>query len=273
MEINQLLVAFMLTLFAGLSTGIGGAIAFFTRKTNKNLLSMALGFSAGVMIYISFVQIFPDAVGILSEELGEQTGTWVGVASFFGGIFLTALIDKLIPTHRNPHEVTGVEAMESNGGTQEKVKNQKLLRTGLFVALAVATHNFPEGFATFMASLKDPALGLGIALAVAIHNIPEGIAVSVPIFHATGNRKKAFLYSFISGLAEPAGAIVGFLLLSRFLNDLVFGIVFALVGGIMVFISFDQLLPTAREYGKHHIAISGMIAGMMVMALSLLLFL
>jgi ZIP family zinc transporter len=139
-------------------------------------------------------------------------------------------------------------------------------------ALAVSIHNFPEGFATFMSAIRDPSLGISIAIAIAIHNIPEGIAVSVPVFYATGSRKKAFLYSFLSGMSEPIGAIIGYLILSQFMSDTLFGIVFAAIGGIMVFISFDQLLPTAREYGEHHLSIYGLVSGMAVMAISLMLF-
>ena len=148
----------------------------------------------------------------------------------------------------------------------------KVFITGLFTALAIALHNFPEGLATFVSALDDPALALPIVFAIAIHNIPEGISVSIPIYHATGSKKKAFLYSFISGLAEPIGALVGWLILMPFMNDTVFGIIFASVAGIMVFISFDELLPAAREYGEHHLSIYGLISGMMLMAVSLLLF-
>jgi ZIP family zinc transporter len=120
--------------------------------------------------------------------------------------------------------------------------------------------------------MKEPGLGIAIAVAIAIHNIPEGIAVSIPMFYATGNKIKAFWYSFASGLAEPIGALVGITLLMPFMNDTVFGILFALVAGIMVYISLDELLPSAEKYGLHHLTIGGVIAGMGVMALSLLLF-
>jgi len=144
---------------------------------------------------------------------------------------------------------------------------------GFFSALAIGIHNFPEGLATFAAALKDPTLGVGIAIAIAIHNIPEGIAVSAPIYYATGSRKKAFVWSFVSGLAEPVGALVGYLLLYNLFTDITFGILFGAVGGIMVYISLDELLPSAEEYGHHHVAIYGLLGGMAVMALSLLLFL
>ena len=146
------------------------------------------------------------------------------------------------------------------------------MRMGLFTALAIAIHNFPEGLATFAAALADPALGISTAIAIAIHNIPEGISVSVPIYYATGDRKKAFVYSFASGLSEPVGALLGYFVLRAYFSDTVFGVLFAGVGGIMVFISLDELLPTAKEYGEGHVAIYGLIAGMALMALSLLLF-
>ncbi|NLL05174.1 MAG: zinc transporter ZupT [Clostridiaceae bacterium] len=269
MELQRVLLAFGLTLFAGLSTGIGSALAFFTKKTNTKFLSVALGFSAGVMIYVSLVDIFAKAKESLIEALGEVGGSWATVGAFFGGIFLIAAIDKLVPSSENPHECRKVEDMYEEC---EKNNKEKLIRMGTFTALAIAIHNFPEGLATFTSAIKDPSLGIAIAAAVAIHNIPEGIAVSMPIYYATGDKKKAFKLSFLSGLSEPVGAVIGYLILYRFFNDIVFGVLFALVAGIMVFISVDELLPTAREYGESHLSIYGMIGGMMVMAVSLLLF-
>lgn len=270
MELHSVSIAFGLTLFAGLSTGIGSALAFLTKRTNLRFLSVALGFSAGVMIYVSLVEIFFKAKVALVTELGEVSGNLVTVLAFFGGIFLIATIDKLVPSFENPHEIHKIEELHD---TEKKAEDGKLLRMGVLSALAIAIHNFPEGFATFASALKDPKLGATIAVAIAIHNIPEGIAVSVPIFYATGSRKKAFFYSFLSGLAEPVGALIGFLILFSFMNDMVFGILFASVAGIMVFISLDQLLPTAEEFGEHHLSIYGLIAGMFVMAISLVLFL
>jgi len=268
---GTLFFAFMLTLFAGLSTGVGGAIAFFAKKTNTRLLSIALGFSAGVMVYISFVEILAKSVETLSVEMGSM-GSWVAVLSFFGGILFIALIDKLVPDYENPHEMHKVEEMEE-GPIKEAQKSKRLMRMGLFSAGAIALHNLPEGLATFIAALKDPQLGIAITVAIAIHNIPEGIAVSVPIFYATGSKKKAFIYSLLSGFAEPVGAIIGFLFIYFIFgfNDTVLGVVFAIVAGIMVYISFDELLPAAEEYGEHHFSILGLISGMAVMAFSLLL--
>lgn len=268
---NVIFLAFGLTLFAGLSTGIGGAIAFYAKKTNTKFLSVALGFSAGVMIYISLTEILAGALETLTGELGEVAGSWLAVLSFFGGMLLIALIDKLIPHTENPHETKTVEEVRETIPIAPEVREKRLLRMGLFTALAVSVHNFPEGLATFMATLRDPALGVSIAAALALHNIPEGIAVSLPIYYAIGNRKKAFLYSALSGVAEPLGALVGFAVLAPFLTETIFGVLFACVAGIMVFISFDQLLPAAREYGEHHLSLYGLIAGMAVMAVSLIL--
>ena len=277
---ENIMYAFLLTLIAGLSTTIGSLIAFFAKKTNKKFLSISLGFSAGVMIYVSMIEIFRKAQDALTTELGAKTGALLTVIAFFGGMFLIALIDKLIPSPENPHEPKNVLADCEGCGDcdicvkEQKAKQQKdqLMRLGIFTALAIAIHNFPEGIATFVSAFQDPGIAIPIVAAIAIHNIPEGIAVSVPIYQATGSRKKAFFYSFLSGLAEPVGALLGWLVLIPIMSDLVYGILFAGVAGIMVFISVDELLPASREYGEHHLSIYGLIAGMMVMAISLLLF-
>ena len=276
--------AFLMTLIAGLSTGIGGIIAVRKRELDQRFLSVALGFSAGVMIYVSFVEMFPKAAEELTAFYGETRGDWITVIAFFAGIAVIAIIDKLIPEGDNPHEMVDWEDVErapTDGhivterqpaiGELHERQKQAMLRMGLFSAIAIAIHNFPEGFATFMSALEDPALGLSITVAIAIHNIPEGISVAVPVYYATGSRMRALGYAFFSGLAEPAGALVGFLLLRQWLDQRTLGLVFAAVAGIMVYISLDELLPSAEKYGRHHHAIWGLIAGMAVMALSLLI--
>jgi ZIP family zinc transporter len=227
------------------------------------------------MVYVSFVEIMAKAREALTGEWGETTGSWATALAFFGGMACIAVIDKLVPDYENPHELHSIEEMED--GLENLPKNEahdfaKLHRTGVFAALAIGIHNFPEGMATFTAALSDPGLGVAIAAAIAIHNIPEGIAVSVPIFYATGSRKKAFALSFLSGLAEPVGALAAYILIMPFFTPAVFGLLFAAVAGIMVFISFDELLPAAREYSQPHKCIYGLIGGMAVMAVSLLLF-
>jgi len=264
---NSVLFAFGLTLFAGLATGVGSALAFFAKKTNTRFLSISLGFSAGVMIYVSMIEIFVKARAALEMSLGPAKGYWWTTIAFFSGILFIAIIDKMVPSFENPHEARRIEDMD-----EEHAKKQQLLRMGMFSALAIGIHNFPEGLATFTSALSDPTLGVSIAVAIAIHNIPEGIAVSVPLYYATGSKKKAFFYSFLSGLSEPVGALVGYGIFYKFFNDITFGLLFASVAGIMVFISLDELLPTAEKYGEHHLAIYGLIVGMLVMALSLLLF-
>ncbi|ADU65387.1 zinc/iron permease [Desulfurispirillum indicum S5] len=264
--------AFSLTLLAGLATSVGGVIALFVRTTSTVGLSLGLGFSAGVMIYVSFVEIFPEAIEAFTEHYSADYGYALATAALFAGIALSAAIDSFIPKDVNPHELK--KESEFIGG-EEEVRAQKaraLKRTGVFTALAVAIHNFPEGFATFTVAMVDPSIAIPIAIAIAIHNIPEGVAVALPIYHSTGSRKKAFWYATGSGLAEPVGAIIGFALLAPFLSEATLGIVFAMVAGIMIYISFDELLPTARLYGTAHSAIIGLMGGMFVMALSLVMF-
>ena len=265
---TNILFALGLTIFAGLATGVGSLMSFFSKEFNPKFLAGSLGFSAGVMIYVSMIEIFVKARDALGAYYGEGKGYLITTVSFFAGIAVIALIDKMIPSYENPHEIGNI----SHEVPGKPGSDKKLMRMGLFSALAIGIHNFPEGLATFMAALTDPTLGISIAVAIAIHNIPEGIAVSAPIFYATKSKRKAFWLSFLSGLAEPVGALIGYFLLRNIFNEGTFGIIFASVAGIMVYISLDELLPTAEEYGEHHIAIGGLIAGMAVMAVSLVLF-
>jgi ZIP family zinc transporter len=296
---NNVWFALGLTLFAGMATGIGSAIAFLAKRTNYRFLSVATGFSAGVMLYVSFVEIFIKGVDSLVESYGDPMGHWINAASFFGGMALIGIIDALIPHAENPHEIhtefeiaplhnpnaplpdaemLQMKQIADVHNPAHTTHNKKLMRMGFFTALAIAIHNFPEGLATFLAALEDPSLGIPIAIAIALHNIPEGISVSVPIFYATGNRRKAFIYSFLSGLAEPVGALIAYMALRFFVGgdsgaipSQVMGILFGGVAGIMVYISLDELLPTSRAYGKGHDSLFGLVAGMVVMAISLLL--
>jgi ZIP family zinc transporter len=266
------LLALLVTLAAGLCTSIGSAIAFFAKTTNRVFLTIALGFSAGVMIYVSFVEIVPKALARLVAAEGPSTGYLYMTIGFFVGVLAMAVIDRLIPSFGNPHEPMRVELMDSTVARSQYLQKGAMSRMGVFMALAVAIHNFPEGLATFLVILEDPSVGIALAIAIAIHNVPEGIAVSVPIYYDTGRRGKAFLLSSLSGLAEPVGALAGYLLLRPYLTDTWLGVIFAAVAGVMVFISLDELLPAAREYGRPHLAIYGMFGGMAVMALSLVLF-
>lgn len=283
-------------MLAGLATGIGSVIAFAAKRTNYRFLSVSTGFSAGVMLYVSFVEIFYKGIDEMVLAHGEYWGHWLNAASFFAGILLIGLIDASIPAAENPHETPSEAetaqlhrppsassargAGEDLSGTSlaQSENHRKLMRMGLFTALAIAIHNFPEGLATFLAALQDPSLGIAIAVAIALHNIPEGISVSVPIFYATGNRRKAFAYSLLSGLAEPVGAGLAYIALRIFVANeagvippQIMGFLFGGVAGIMVYISLDELLPTSRAYGKGHDSLLGLLAGMVVMALSLLL--
>ena len=270
---DNVLTALLLTTIAGLATGIGSIIAYFIRTPKLGYLSFSLGLSAGVMIYISFVELLPEAM--------TDIGDGAAVAAFFLGVVVIGVIDQFIPEEWNPHEFSGLD--NGGGGSARTAVDQKpagepyaidrpLMRTGLFTALAIAIHNFPEGMATFGVTLTDVRLGAFIALAIAIHNIPEGISVSMPIYYATGDRKLAFKYSFLSGLAEPLGAMTGFLILLPLLSHgWIIPSLLAFVAGIMIYISLDELLPMAHNYGRSHLVITGTMVGMAIMAVSLLM--
>lgn len=264
-EFSTLLEAFLLTMVAGLSTAIGGAFVFFAKTVDRRILAVSLGLSAGVMIYVSLVEILPESRVMLSAAYGDKLGLLYALFSFFGGILLIAIIDKLIPCEENPHEMACPVR-------PEKDRHAHLKRTGVLTAMAIAIHNFPEGMAAFVSATQSMRLAIPIIAAIAIHNIPEGISVSMPIYYATGSRRIAMRYSILSGLAEPLGALVTYLILLPFMSDVLQGVLFGVVAGIMIFISLDELLPSAQLYGEHHYSMYGLVAGMAIMALSLWLF-
>lgn len=269
---SNITIALLLTALAGLTTILGTVMLFFVDKNSTKILSAGLGFSAGAMILVSFIEIYPNALEELSSVYSDKRAFLISMASFFGGMLIIALIDKVLPEDdANPHELYSEEEMEEFVEQGEVHQSSKLYKMGLFTALAIAIHNFPEGIATFMTSIENPSLGLPIAIAIAIHNIPEGMSVALPIYYATGSKSKAFFYSFISGIAEPIGGLAAYLIFFQRATAGVMGIILAAVAGIMVFISLDQLLPAAEEYGNHHLTIYGCIGGMAFMALSLIL--
>lgn len=251
-------------LLAGISTGIGGILVLFIKKADQKLLSFMLGFSAGIMIYLSFIEIYPEAQAILCNFHGLRNGKILAILSFFLGVILMAFINAFFPDTGQPHQPKKVNPKTCSGSLH---KSGNLFKTGLFTALAVTIHNFPEGIATFISGMKNTALGISIALAIAIHNIPEGIAISIPIYYSTKSKKKAFFLSLISGLSEPLGAILTMLILGPIITDTVFGITFGSVAGIMVYISLDELLPASREYGEHALSMAGMMIGILVLSI------
>lgn len=261
MQQESVWTALLLTMLAGMATGIGSLIAFLAKKTNTKFLSASLGLSAGVMIYVSFMELMPESAREFGRIYSHTIGQALMLGAFLLGILLIALIDRLVPEDENPHEV---HTMEKNG-------QKHLKRTGILMALAIGIHNFPEGLATFTSALSSMEIALPIVFAIAIHNIPEGIAVSVPIYHATGSRRKAFWYSFLSGLSEPVGALFGFLFLLPFWSVELNAFLLAFVSGIMVYISFDELLPGTEKYGHHHLGVGGVILGMLIMGVSLII--
>lgn len=260
-------IALLLTLIAGLSSGIGSLLIFSSKPKNNRMLSWALGLSAGVMIYLSFMEMLPESIETLKEHFKGNIGGWLGLASFFAGILFIAIIDRLIPEGKNPHSFKA----HSHTDTPTTPENNHLQRQGILLALAIAIHNFPEGMAMFVSALDSIEIALPIIVAISIHNIPEGMAISAPIYHATGKKSKALLYSMLSGLAEPAGALIGGLLLLPFWTEKLTGFLVAAIAGIMVYISFDELLPSSHSTGHHHTAVSGVIAGMAIMAISLMI--
>lgn len=255
-------IALLMTLFAGLATAIGGGIAFMVKKNNLKALSIGLGFSAGVMIFLSFNEIIPEAGEMLKVNFPNNYN-WIVYAGFIIGIIVAILIDYFLPDHIDTEELLHPDAPCTH--------HHRLKRAGLFTAIAICVHNFPEGMATFLTTTQNFTLGLSVAFAIAIHNIPEGIAVALPIYHVTGKKRYAMLYAALSGITEPIGALAGMFIFSLFLPQVLVGALMAAVAGIMIYISFDTLLPLAKEYGDWHLSMVGIVSGILFIWVSLIL--
>ena len=248
--VENLIPALVLTFLAGLATGFGSLISYFVPKPDMRYLSVSLGFATGVMIFVAFVDLFcssKEAIGLAHADV-----------FFLIGMLTVYFLDKIVP--------------HSHMNGQADPHCDRLYRGGIMMTLGIAIHNLPEGLAVALVSLADLRLGIPIAIAIAIHNIPEGVACSVPLYCATGDRRKSCLYSFLAGMAEPLGAIIAILVLLPFLNDFVLAASIAFVSGIMVFICFDELIPIANSYGDEHLTNIGLIAGIFVMMIALAAF-
>ena len=272
------LTAFILSSIAGLSTVLGGFVTFFIKGNSLKYLSFGLGLSAGVMLFISLVDLYPEACEMITQQMGKGH-LWLAIATFGLGILLAILIDYFIPDHiqaqmftkqigANEQHIDSTDCKEDENAV---ISIGKIKRAGILTAIVVAIHNLPEGLATFTMSMQDVMLGLGIVFAISIHNIPEGMAISIPVYQATHSKRKAFLYSFLSGMAEPIGGVVGFVLIKTLFPDLCLGLLFSLVAGIMTYISLDTLLPLSRDYDTGHYSVSGIVLGLLIMGSALII--
>lgn len=272
------LMALLLSTFAGLSTVIGGFVTFFIKENSLKFLSFGLGLSAGVMLFVSLVDLYPNACEMLKNQMGENF-VWLAIIFFALGILMAVLIDFFIPDHIQGQMFTkqiGANEKKIDSADGEKDENAiisigKIKKAGILTAIVVAIHNLPEGLATFFLTTQDVMLGLGIVFAIAIHNIPEGMAISIPVYQATHSKRKAFWYSFLSGMAEPVGGVIGFIVIKTLFPNLCIGVLFALVAGIMTYISIDTLLPLSKDYDTGHYSISGVVFGLIIMGITLIL--
>ncbi len=275
---NSYIIALTLSTLAGLSTVIGAFVTFFIKQNSLKFLSFGLGLSAGVMIFVSLVDLYPEACSMIKNQFGDNY-LWLAVLCLTLGMMSAVLIDFFIPDHIQEQMLSKqLGANESHCDSTDCVHDEnavisigKIKKAGIVTAIVVALHNLPEGLATFFISSQDAMIGLGVVIAIAIHNIPEGMAISIPVYQATHSKRKAFLYSFLSGMAEPIGGVVGFSLVQAFFPNLCIGILFAFVAGIMTYISLDTLLPLSRDYDTGHYSISGVVVGILVMGCTLVM--
>ena len=247
--------ALILSFLAGISTVLGACIVFISKRKSKKTITFALGFSGGVMICVSFTDLFPFAETTLVKYYGNLYGVLLTMIYMLSGAIFAMLIDKLIPSENN--------LIISNNSS-----NSRLFRVGIVAMIAITLHNFPEGIATFMSSYQNIALGISISIAIAMHNIPEGIAVAMPIYYSTGNRLKALRYTFYSGLSEPLGALLAYVLLKPLISEFLLGLIFAFVMGIMLYICFEELIPSSRGYGHTTLSLWSIFLGICIMPMT-----
>ena len=261
---SSVLVALAVTLAAGLATGLGSLLVIFAKGPNPRLLAFGLAFAGGAMVFVSLSEILNKSIASFSLAYGPREGFAWATGAFLVGMVAIMVIDRLVP---NPHD-----SLTTDDPALLEHNRDYIRRVGLMTAVAITAHNFPEGLATFFATLESPAVGLPLAFAIAIHNIPEGIAIAVPVYYATGRKRYAFVASLLSGLAEPVGAAIGYVLLAAVLSEAVFGALFGIIAGVMVFLAIDELLPAAKRYARGHETVYGLVSGMGVLAISLVLF-
>lgn len=279
---GNVFISFLLTLFVGLTMGFGSLFSFLIKEGNKKFLSLALSFSAGIMIYLSFMEILPEGMHLLEENIPGTSGKIVVLVSFFGGMIFIAFLEKIVHSmggHHHPHIEGDHQHSHSHSHgevadhrKEDHLNKKHLEKLAIMTAISIGIHNLPEGLAIFTAGLKDITIAIPLGVAVILHNIPLSIAISVPIYYSTKSKKKTFIYSTLVGLCQPLGAVIGYALFSSFFSDMLFGVLFSIIAGIMVFISLDELLPASQQYEDHHFSVYGTILGMMVMAVSLMLF-
>ncbi len=266
-NIGEFGLPLLLTTISGLATGIGSLASLFFRDIKRSTLSIAMGFASGVMIYISFAELLDESM--------EAVGFTQANIAFFGGVLFMMLVDFLIPHNylaeqilHSPEEAKTALSEEEQA---KKDEEKEVLSAGLMTAIGIALHNFPEGIIVFISAVHDIRLGIALMIAIAFHNIPEGFSIGMPIFYATDDRKKTFMYSLSAGLAEPIGAILVMIFFGGFLTDYVVHLALGFVAGIMVFVSLDELLPLAFKDGDPHEVTVGILVGMFAMFITLVL--
>lgn len=257
----QVLTAFAVTCAAGLATLIGGAWVLCFKTPNMRVLSFGLAFAAGAMVYVSLTELLNKSIHAFSFQGNEAQSFAYATGAFLLGLILVLILDRFIP---NPHE--NIESEHVFEG------QKKLLKTGILTFFAITAHNLPEGLASFFATLDSPSLGAPLAFAIAIHNIPEGVAIALPVYMATGRKDYAIWASLIAGLAEPFGAFIGYWILAPYMGQQLYGVIFGLIAGVMVYLALDELLPTAKRYAKGHETVYGLVSGMTALASSLVVF-
>ena len=249
---NRVLLSFIITAFAGISTIIGFLVIFIKKKNHNKIIVSSLSFASGVMVCTSISDLIPESINLLSSSLSTINTVIFSFLSILLGIIVSMIINYYVPDNNNYEDNT-------------------LFRVGIISMIVIILHNIPEGIATFMASSSNINLGVSLAIAIAMHNIPEGITIAVPIYYSTGKEKLAFIYTLISALSELLGAIICYLVLRKYMTNFLLGIILSIIAGIMLEISFKTLLPSTKKYNDKSRVIFFFIIGFVFMLLRVII--
>ena len=233
--------AFLLTFISGISTIIG-YLFIYIKGNRVGVICKSLGFASGVMITISLIDLLPNSYQLIIDKYNVIYTIIIMFLCLLIGSSISLIVNKRI------------QSREVN----------KLYKIGIISAIIIVLHNIPEGIITYITASNNIKLGLALSLAITLHNIPEGISISIPIYYSTNSRFKAFIYTFISGISEPLGAVISYLFLSKYINNFILGIIYSIIAGMMLNIGYGELYKEAIQYNKKNAIIYSIIGGFLI---------
>lgn len=236
----------LLSFIAGISTVLGSFFILFKIKKVGEFVVFSLSFSLGIMTLISFFDLIPSSYPVIINNYGILYGIIIFVLIFLLGYQSIKLINDRI-----------------------KDNDSSLYKIGILSMISLVLHNFPEGIAVFIGALSNTSIGIKLCIAIMLHNIPEGIAISVPLYYSGVEKKRVFVYTLLSGLSEPIGALLAYFILKNFINELFLSMVLVFVSGLMISLALNDILKEVKKYNKIKYMIYGLFVSIILFGITL----